>query len=63
MKLATNTQIDLARQYGLGAAVVVRCIHVGRVAPYVEQIARAGDDRSGDINAGRAAHLMEAGTG
>jgi len=41
MMLATETAIDLARAYGLGAAVVRRCYHIGRVAPYVEAIARA----------------------
>jgi LDH2 family malate/lactate/ureidoglycolate dehydrogenase len=42
MMLATETAIDLARVYGLGAAVVRRCYHIGRVAPYVERIAREG---------------------
>jgi len=42
MMLATETAIDLARRYGLGAAVVRRCYHIGRVAPYVERIAREG---------------------
>ena len=42
MMLATETVIALARAHGVGAATVVRCYHVGRVAPYVESIARAG---------------------
>jgi uncharacterized oxidoreductase len=42
MVLATEIAIDLARRYGLGAAVVRRCYHIGRVAPYVERIAREG---------------------
>src|SRR6266511_6313852 len=40
MWLATETAIELAREFGLGAAVVNHCYHVGRVAPYVELIAR-----------------------
>lgn len=42
MWLATRTAIDLAREYGLGAAVVRRSYHIGRVAPYVEAIADEG---------------------
>lgn len=54
MRLATETAIELARQYGLGAAAVVRSYHIGRVAPYVEQIARAGMIGLATSNAGRA---------
>src|SRR5689334_15129075 len=39
MWLATEAAIDRAREHGLGAAVVRRCYHIGRVAPYVEAIA------------------------
>jgi LDH2 family malate/lactate/ureidoglycolate dehydrogenase len=41
MRLATETAIDLARTHGIGVAVVNRCYHIGRVAPYVETVARA----------------------
>jgi LDH2 family malate/lactate/ureidoglycolate dehydrogenase len=54
MRLATDTAIELARQNGLGAAAVVRSYHIGRVAPYVEQIARAGMIGLATSNAGRA---------
>ena len=42
MWLATRAAIDAARQFGLGAAVVHNSYHIGRVAPYVESIAREG---------------------
>ena len=42
MWLATETAIDLAREHGLGAAVVHRAFHIGRCAIYVEEIARQG---------------------
>ncbi len=42
MQLATDTAIDLARECGLGASVVRRCYHIGRVTPYVESVARNG---------------------
>jgi uncharacterized oxidoreductase len=42
MWLATETAIDLARQHGLGAAIVQRAFHIGRCAIYVEEIARQG---------------------
>src|SRR5215208_403708 len=42
MWLATRAAIDRAREHGLGAAVVHRSYHIGRVAPYVESVARAG---------------------
>jgi LDH2 family malate/lactate/ureidoglycolate dehydrogenase len=54
MWLATETAIELARQFGLGAAVVNRCYHVGRVSPYVERIAAAGMIGIAMANAGRA---------
>lgn len=42
MWLATRAAIDRAREHGLGAAVVQRSYHIGRVAPYVEAIAAEG---------------------
>lgn len=54
MRLATETALDLARQFGLGAVTVVRSYHIGRVAPYVEQIARAGMIGLATSNAGPA---------
>lgn len=54
MQLATDTAIDLARQFGIGAAATIRSYHIGRVAPYVEQIARNGMIGLATSNAGRA---------
>ena len=54
MLLAADTAIELARQFALGAAVVDRCYHIGRVAPYVERIARAGMVGIAMANAGPA---------
>jgi LDH2 family malate/lactate/ureidoglycolate dehydrogenase len=42
MQLAAETAVTLARECGLGGVVVRRSYHIGRVAPYVEHIARAG---------------------
>lgn len=42
LQLAAETTVELARECGLGGTVVRRCYHVGRVAPYVEHIARSG---------------------
>ena len=42
MQLAAETVVDLARECGLGGVVVRRSYHIGRVAPYVEHVARAG---------------------
>lgn len=42
MWMATHAAIAAAREFGLGAAVVHHSYHIGRVAPYVEAIARAG---------------------
>jgi LDH2 family malate/lactate/ureidoglycolate dehydrogenase len=39
MWLATHAAVERAREHGLGAAVVHRSYHIGRVAPYVEAIA------------------------
>ena len=55
MLLATETAIDLAREFGLGAAVVRNSYHIGRVAPYVERIAHVGMIGLATSNAGRAA--------
>lgn len=40
--LATRTAIDLARGNGVSCVAVRNSYHIGRVAPYVEEIARAG---------------------
>lgn len=42
MWLATDTAIELANACALGAATLRRSYHIGRVAPYVEAIARHG---------------------
>ena len=42
MLLASRTAVQQARAFGVGAVVVNRCRHIGRVAPYVESIAAAG---------------------
>lgn len=54
MWLATGEAIDLAKQFGIGAAAVQRCYHIGRVAPYVERIAAAGMIGIATTNAGPA---------
>ncbi|MGH2547843.1 MAG: Ldh family oxidoreductase [Thermomicrobiales bacterium] len=54
MQLATATAIDLAREFGLGAAVVHGCYHIGRVAPYVETVANIGMVGIAMSNAGPA---------
>jgi LDH2 family malate/lactate/ureidoglycolate dehydrogenase len=54
MWLATGEAIDLAKQFGIGAAAVQRCYHIGRVAPYVERIAGAGLIGIATTNAGPA---------
>lgn len=53
-QLATLQTIELARQFGIAVGVVDRCFHVGRVAPYVETIARAGMIGLAMANAGPA---------
>jgi LDH2 family malate/lactate/ureidoglycolate dehydrogenase len=53
-QLATLQTIELARQYGIAIGAVDRCFHVGRVAPYVETIARAGMIGLAMANAGAA---------
>jgi LDH2 family malate/lactate/ureidoglycolate dehydrogenase len=42
MWLATRSAIARAREHGLGAAIVRRSYHIGRVAPYVEAVAAEG---------------------
>jgi uncharacterized oxidoreductase len=54
MLMATETAIELAQEFGVGVAVVQRCYHIGRVAPYVEAIARAGMVGLAMSNAGPA---------
>ncbi|MBX3072077.1 MAG: Ldh family oxidoreductase [Thermomicrobiales bacterium] len=54
MHLATTEAIRLAREFGLGLATVERCYHIGRVAPYVEQVAAAKMVGIAMANAGAA---------
>lgn len=54
MWLATRSACERAREFGLGAAAVVNCYHIGRVAPYVEHLAREGMIGLATANAGRA---------
>jgi LDH2 family malate/lactate/ureidoglycolate dehydrogenase len=42
MHMATDAAIERAREHGMGAAIVQNCYHIGRAAPYVEKVARAG---------------------
>lgn len=52
--LAVNETLRLAREYGIAIGTVDRCFHVGRVAPYVETIARDGMIGIAMANAGAA---------
>jgi LDH2 family malate/lactate/ureidoglycolate dehydrogenase len=54
MWLATNTATDLAKEFGIAAAAVQRCFHIGRVAPYVEAVANEGMIGIAMANAGPA---------
>jgi uncharacterized oxidoreductase len=54
MWLATRSACAKAREFGLGAAVVANSYHIGRVAPYVEHLAREGMIGLAMANAGRA---------
>jgi LDH2 family malate/lactate/ureidoglycolate dehydrogenase len=54
MQLAALETIELARQYGIAIGAVERSFHIGRVAPYVETIARAGMIGLAMANAGAA---------
>lgn len=40
-RCATQAAIELAGEFGVGAATIVNCNHIGRVGEYVEMIARA----------------------
>ena len=42
MWLATETAIEIVREIGVATTAVQHSYHIGRVAPYVEAIARAG---------------------
>ncbi len=53
-QLAVEETIGLAREFGIAIGTVDRCFHVGRVAPYVETIARAGMIGIAMANAGPA---------
>lgn len=53
-QLAVEETIGLAREFGIAIGTVDRCFHVGRVAPYVETIARAGMVGIAMANAGPA---------
>lgn len=53
-RLAVDETIGLAREFGIAIGTVDRCFHVGRVAPYVETIARAGMIGIAMANAGPA---------
>ena len=53
-RLAVNQTIELARDYGIAIGTVERCFHVGRVAPYVETVARSGMIGIAMANAGPA---------
>nr|MBA3946750.1 Ldh family oxidoreductase [Herpetosiphonaceae bacterium] len=41
-RLATETVIATARDYGVGAVVIDHCNHIGRLGEYAERITRAG---------------------
>ena len=40
--LATQTVIELAREFGVGTVTIKHCNHIGRLGQYVEIMARAG---------------------
>jgi LDH2 family malate/lactate/ureidoglycolate dehydrogenase len=54
MELASDTAVEMAREFGMGAVVVHRCFHIGRAAPYVERAARAGMVAFTTVSAGPA---------
>lgn len=54
MWMATEAACEKARQFGIGAAVVTNSYHIGRVAPYVEYLARNRMIGVAMSNAGRA---------
>jgi LDH2 family malate/lactate/ureidoglycolate dehydrogenase len=41
-RLATQTAIGLAQDYGVGVVTIDRCNHIGRLGEYVESISQAG---------------------
>jgi len=41
-RLAAQTAIELAHQFGLAAVTIDHCVHIGRVGEYVSTIAQAG---------------------
>jgi len=41
-RLAAETAIGLAQQFGVGVVTIERCNHIGRLGEYVDKIARAG---------------------
>jgi len=53
-RLATQTAVALAVDYGIGAVTIVNCNHIGRVGEYVETIAQAGMIGIALCNAGPA---------
>src|SRR5207237_2937223 len=53
-RLAAQTAIRLATQFGVGAATIDRCNHIGRVGEYVEMMARADMIGIALCNAGAA---------
>ncbi|HWE64199.1 MAG TPA: Ldh family oxidoreductase [Chloroflexota bacterium] len=53
-RLATETAIALATEYGIGAVTIHRCNHIGRIGEYVEIMARAGMTGMVLCNAGPA---------
>jgi uncharacterized oxidoreductase len=54
MWVATHAACDKAREFGIGMAVVRNSYHIGRVAPYVEHLARERMIGLAMSNAGRA---------
>jgi uncharacterized oxidoreductase len=54
MLMATEAAIERAREHAVGVAVVHNCYHIGRVAPYVESVARQGLIGQAMANAGPA---------
>src|SRR5207253_5521524 len=40
-RLASDTAVGLASNYGIGAVAIGRCNHIGRLGEYVERIAMA----------------------
>jgi uncharacterized oxidoreductase len=54
MWLATGSVLERAREHGVGCTVVNHSYHIGRVAPYVEHLARNGMVGLAMANAGPA---------